>query len=50
MGVQVSCNGKCAWGRKVASYVCMFKVYVEDLEKFKVDMIDVESRIVVGLS
>lgn len=48
--MQLSCNGECAWGRKVASYVCVFREYVENLEKFKVDVVDTESNIVVGLS
>lgn len=39
---QVSCSGVGAWGRKVAIYVCMFREYVENLKKFKVDVVDTE--------
>lgn len=52
MGVQerqVSCNGKCACRNKVASYVCMFREYVEKLQEFKGDKVDRECSI-VGLS
>ena len=36
----MSCNAKRAWGRQAASYVCVSREYVENVEELKAGVVD----------